>query len=237
MKLRYLLITVFISTIMVGCSTISPSTEVTKISNNTSTSKELSSNSKESPVIRAEGISKFGRIIITADGEEKTGQLGADSSYGKSSDYAFNADYNVIFNDLSNKKKTIGRINHDNFAAIIQPENASIKMQKAIINDDELFIFIPQYAGSNDVPLYIYCVDKNGKASQLKFQFDTNSEPIDAASIITSTSSKFTLPSVEANMLIIKTLMTSSTSSSDLKFYKLTFRLNNSVLILTSKTL
>jgi hypothetical protein len=237
MKLKYLIITVFISTIMVGCSTINSSTEATKISKNSSTLKDVSSNSKENPIIRAEGISKFGKIIITANGEEQTGQLGADSSFGKSSDYTFNADYNVIFNDLSNNKKIIGTIYHDNIAAIIQPKNVLIKMDKVIINGDELFIFIPQYSGSNDVSMYIFRVDKEGQASQVKFQYDKDSKPGESAPIVTSTSPKFELPSVEENMLVIKSLMAASVGSPDLKFYKLKFKLDNNILILTDKIL
>lgn len=201
--------------------------------------KEKSSNastSKEAVVIRAEGISKFGNIIVTPNNDENIGELGADSSYGKSSDYTFNADYNIIFEDSLNNKKIIGKIEHQNIPIIIQPKNTPIKMEKITLNENELFIFIPQYAGSNDVPLYIFSVDKNGKASQVKFQFDNGSEPSVGATILTSTSPKFTLPSVEENMLVFKALFNEE-DSSDLKFYKLTFKLNNNVLLLTSKTL
>lgn len=142
MKLKYFLFIILTSTMMVGCSVKTLPNKVTEISSNITTSRSITDNSNKSFVIRAERISKFRNIIVTPSGEEMTGQLGADSLYGKSSDFTFNADYNIIFKDLSNNEKVIGKIEKDSIAVIIQPKSTPIKMQKLLMNKNEVFIFI-----------------------------------------------------------------------------------------------
>jgi hypothetical protein len=237
MKLKYLLVCISIATLIVGGSDKTTVTSEASLLKNTSTSKELSSEINKKSIIRAEGISKFGKIIITPSSEEIIGQLGVDSSYGRSSDYKFNADYNIVFIDSHNNKKIIGAIKRQNIPAIIQPKKTPVKMEKLKLSGNEIFIYLPQYSGSNDVPLYAFSVNKKGEAFQLSFQYDVKAKPIKTASIITTTSKNFTLPLVDANRLIIRALMNDTTNSPDLKLYKLTFKLSNNILLLTSKSL
>jgi hypothetical protein len=68
------------------------------ISNNKNTSLAINTNPTKSAVVRGEGKSKFGSIIVVPNGEEEVGTLSADSAYGKASDFTFNADYKIVVN-------------------------------------------------------------------------------------------------------------------------------------------
>lgn len=244
MRLKIVLVLIAINLLFYGCSDKVTSDKKTDLSNiqEVSTSNPAVLNKqnveiKNDSPIRAQGVSKFGEIIVRASGEEEVKQLNESSSYGKASDYTFNGDYNIIFKNLSNNEEVIGTINRENIPVIIQPQNNPIKLQKVILNENELFIFIPQYTGSNDVPLYIFGINRDGQAFQARFQINTNAEPTDSFSIITTTSPKFLNPYAEGDKLIVNTLMNDKVDSSEIKLFKLSFKLNNNTLVLVSREL
>ncbi|MDF2987316.1 MAG: antirepressor regulating drug resistance protein [Eubacterium sp.] len=198
---------------------------------------ELNNNTKNS--IRAVGKSDYGTIKIKAAGAEETGRLGADSSYGKAEDYSFRGNYQIVFEDNAGTVKTICEIKD---LSIIQPEKTPVNLKKLRVGETDIFYFIPEYAGSNDVTAYFFGITKDGNAFLFNIESNKASEFGDekilsnTTAILTMSSKEYTAPGVKGDNVFFKAVYNIG-EGQNLTLFNVTFNVDvkNRVLKFVSK--
>lgn len=115
--------------------------------------------------------SNYGELTIVSKDKENVEQLGADSCFGKASDYSFTGDYYVIFAAKDENKIIIAALNKQK---IIQPENSIIELNKLTMSNIDIFYFIPEYSGSNDVPIRFFAITKGRNKIINSFQIQSH---------------------------------------------------------------
>lgn len=186
-------------------------------------------NHNKSNTVRAEGKSDYGTLEFISIGKEKVEQLGADSSYGKASDFSFTGNYKVIFKNSMGKKKLISRMNNLN---VIQPYKTTIKLQKLKVDGTDIFYFVPKYSSSNDTDIYFYGITSGGEA--FKFKIENNKaqeigdEKVlsDSTAVLSTTCKEYSIPKISNGKNIVLTAVYNIGAGQNLKVYKVTFSID-----------
>ncbi len=189
--------------------------------------------------IRAVGKSDYGTLTIKAVGAEETGQLGADSSFGKAEDYSFRGNYQIVFEDKAGTVKTICEIKD---LSIIQPEKTPVNLKKLRVGETDIFYFIPEYAGSNDVTAYFFGVSKDGNAflfnieSNKAQEFGDGKVLSNSTAILTMSSKEYTAPEVKGDNVFFKAVYNMG-EGQNLILFHVTFKVDvkNRILYFVSK--
>ena len=191
---------------LLGCSTkqinISTTTEA-----NRAKESEAALQNTQSKTVRAEGKSGYGVLSIVPVGSEIIEQLGASSVYGGGDDYSFKGDYKVLFKDNNGNESVIAKLDDLN---IIQPQNAVISFQKMSMGDTDIFYFIPQYQGSNDIPIKFFGVTKDGNAFEFKIENNKAQESEDVKALsewafeLSTNSKDYSPPAIQNENLILR---------------------------------
>ena len=161
----------------------------------------------QSKTVRAEGKSDYSVLSIVPDGTEVIEQLGAPSVYGEAEDYSFKGDYKTLFKDSNGKETVIAKMDD---LQIIQPQNAVISLQKLKMGGTDIFYFIPQYSGSNDVLIYFFGITKDGNAFQFKIENNKAQEfgdvkaLSDSTVVLSTTSKNYSPPTIENGNLVLR---------------------------------
>ena len=154
----------------------------------------------QSKTVRAEGKSGYGILSIVPDGSEIIEQLGAPSIYGEAEGYSFKGDYKAIFKDNNGKESVIAKMNDLN---IIRPQNAVISLQRLSMGDTDIFYFIPQYQGSNDILIKFFGMTKDGDAFEFKIENNKAQEAGDVKALsewafeLSTTGKSYSPPAIE----------------------------------------
>jgi hypothetical protein len=153
-----------------------------------------STDSEDSKSLRAIGKSNSGEVLVISTENESIKQLGAPSSLGVETDYSFKGNYKIVFKDLKGNVTDVASYN----GQIIGKDKSPIRLDKLDFNDIEIFYFKPIPNISRPEAVYLFGVDKNGKAFQLSFEYPDK---------ITgnTTSSPNSLPQIKDNWLVIST--------------------------------
>lgn len=141
---------------------------------------------------RAIGKSDNGEILVIPTEVEAVEQLGAPSSLGEETDYSFKGAYKVVFKDLKGSVTDIAGYN----GQIIGKDQSPIKIEKLYFKEIEIFYFKPIPNLVRPDALYLFGVDKSGKAFQLSFEYH-------GRAIETTAASPGSVPEVRDNRLVI----------------------------------
>lgn len=189
MKKNYIILTICILALsFCGCSSKQANSKI--ISQKQVKTYILSQKQVTTSNERARGISAYGEISIMPVGYEKVEQLGADSCYGKAADYSITGDYNVIYKPGNGKEKSITSLKN---LRIIRPLNSVIELNRLAAGDTDIFYFIPEYSGSNDVEVRFFGITKQKEVFQFKIEsnkargygdFNVLSDSTEVASIV-----------------------------------------------------
>lgn len=182
-----------------------------------------------SSTIRAIGRSNYGELTIVSKDKENVEQLGADSCFGKASDYSFTGDYYVIFAAKDGNKIIIAALNKQK---IIQPENSIIELNKLTMSNADIFYFIPEYSGSNDVSIRFFAITKEGKSFVFNIednkaqQFGDVNALSDSTAVLSTTSKMYSPPEIVGKDSIALTAVYDIGGDQNLKIYKVVFRVD-----------
>lgn len=226
-KALIILVLVFFLFAMWGCSSKWMDASTTKEVNNINQPEAVLQNT-QSKTARAEGKSSYGVLSVVPKESEVIEQLGAPSVYGDASDYSFKGDYNIIFEDNSGKQTVVAEM--DNLQ-IIQPDNATIDLNKLSMDDADIFYFIPQYRGANDVSIYFFGITKDGNAFEFKIENNKAQEYGDVnalsdSTIALSTNSKEYFPPTLKNENIILKAVYNIGEGQNYEIYNVTFHVD-----------
>lgn len=185
--------------------------------------------------IRAQGVSKYGKLLISPKTSEKQYRLDEISSFGNKGDYVFEGDYDVIYESKSGQKKIIQSLSN---LKVIQ-SSRTVNLQKIEFPEFDLFVFTPQYSASNDVESYFFALT-NEDAFLFNFEFNKASGNNDSSvssiiPIISQTKSEYK-PKKQGDNLIIKTTL--NIGDNDLTLFEITFNpdLKNRIMKFISKS-
>lgn len=189
------------------------------------TTNQISTINLSENVIRAKGESIYGELLILPQEIESIDQLGADSSYGKSTDFSFQSNYNVIYKNKNNEIKLIAKLED---LKIIQPLNSIIKLNKLESKDFDLFYFTPQYTGARSIDAYFFCITKEQTAFEFQFEFN-KADNNEFKNILTNTTTllpqimkEYVSPKLQDNNLITKTSL--NTSVMDFRIFQVIYK-------------
>jgi hypothetical protein len=211
-----------------GCSSEQISPPVSKETNQQQVSSDSTPNTKLN-IVRARGRSNYGELSLACKDEEKVQQLGADSSFGKAADYSFTGDYDVIFKTEDGKKTAVTTLND---LTIIQPQNSVMKLNKLHIGDTDVFYFIPEYSGSNDVPIRFFGITKQKGAFQFSIEnnkaqhFGDTKALSDSTVVLSTTSKRYTPPEIVGKGNIALTAVYNIGEGQNFKTYKVIFKVD-----------
>lgn len=191
------------------------------------TSDQTSTITLSESIIRAKGESSYGELLILPQGNESINQLGVDSSYGKSTDYSFQCNYNVIYKNKNNEKEVIAKLED---LKIIQPQVSIIKLNRLESKDFDLFYFIPQYTGARSIDAYFFCITKDQTAFGFQFEFNKadanefNNVLTNTTTLLPQTMKEYVSPELQDNNLITKTSL--NINVMDFKIFQVIYKLD-----------
>ena len=183
------------------------------------------SRNPDSKSVRAEGKSDFGVLSIVPSGSETIERLDAPSVYGEAGDYSIRGDYKVIFKDKKGREAVIAELDD---LQIIQPQDTVMEIQKLTVDDADIFYFIPQYQGSNDIPVKFFGVTKDGNAFEFKIENNKAEEAGDIKALsewaveLSTNSGNYAPPAAENGNILMRTVY-SIGGGQDYEIYNVVF--------------
>ncbi|MFD2334216.1 hypothetical protein ACFSR7_33615 [Cohnella sp. GCM10020058] len=118
-------------------------------------------------VVRAEGVSKSGRLLVVPVGEEMQEHLGASSCIGTETDTRFEGDYRVVYVGADGSERIVAELPALTF---VQPSAKKFQMMKLTFAEATVFVLAPQYTDCRAISFYAYAVDESGQAFPLTFR-------------------------------------------------------------------
>jgi len=121
---------------------------------------------EETPRARAEGDSRYGRLVVLPDDTEHIEPLGSYSCLGRESDYRFEASYRAYFLSDGGGQTSLSA---EPIPSLIYPSLEPIPLGVLEFGDFEAFYLIPAYADCHGVSFYMYGVDEE-RAFPFRFE-------------------------------------------------------------------